>query len=100
MTEVSRGLLERIETDHRRFVICSFRTPTRSPVYDGLVCSVIIAPTPPSTPPRVCHSNSRNVGQCLLVALSGHPNVLSQCPLSGVKQTWCGLRASGKTVQR
>jgi hypothetical protein len=29
---------------------CSFRTPTRSPVYDGLVCSVIIAPCAPVDP--------------------------------------------------
>jgi hypothetical protein len=29
---------------------CSFRTPTRRPVYDGLVCSVIIAPCAPVGP--------------------------------------------------
>jgi hypothetical protein len=29
---------------------CSFRIPTRSPVYDGLVCSVIIAPCAPVDP--------------------------------------------------
>jgi hypothetical protein len=29
---------------------CSFRTPTRSPVYDDLVCSVIIAPCAPVDP--------------------------------------------------
>jgi hypothetical protein len=38
--------------------------------------------------------------ECPLLAQSGHPKVLSQCPLSGVKRTWCGLRALGETVQR
>jgi hypothetical protein len=47
-----------------------------------------------------CVRQSMPLFECPLMAQSGLPNVLSQCPLSGVKQTWCGLCASGKTVQR
>jgi hypothetical protein len=30
--------------------------------------------------------------KCLLLALSGHPDVTAQCPLSGVKRTSADLR--------
>ena len=35
--------------------------------------------------PRHTINNIHQGPECLLLALSGHPNVLSPCPLSGVK---------------
>jgi hypothetical protein len=28
-------------------------------------------------------------GRCLLLAQNGRPGALNQCPLLGVKRTWC-----------
>src|SRR5262249_53933057 len=39
------------------------------------------------------NNNIEKRPECLLLAQSGHPDALNQCPLSGVERTWAELSA-------